>query len=101
MSTRPEQSLLNGCKLSSMTTLHHTSRRSFLTAALGATAALPVLAQQQSISPNATPRDWSGQVPVRYPDPDIVAIDNRFRKYMVGNTVIHRLYTGTQWLLGA
>jgi len=86
-----------------MITRHHTSRRSFLTAALGATAALPTLAQQgsqQPVSPNATPRDWSGQIPVRYPDPDIVAIDRRFGRYVVGNTTIHRLYTGTLWSEG-
>src|SRR5580700_2072632 len=74
-------------------------RRSFLTTALGA-AALPALAQAPPISPNATPRDWSGQQPVQYPDPDIVALDNRFRKYMVGNTTIKRLYTGTLWAEG-
>ena len=80
-------------------------RRSFLTAALGAAAAIPALAQapQQPISPNATPRDWSNTqnaTPVQYPDPDIVALDNRFRRYMVGNTTIKRLYTGTLWSEG-
>ena len=82
-----------------MITHHHSSRRSFLTAALGATAALPALAQQP-ISPNPTARDWSGQTPVRYPDPDIVTVDRRFGRYVVGNTAIHRLYTGTLWAEG-
>src|SRR5436190_21510425 len=76
-------------------------RRSFLAAALGGAA----LGQAQTqapppISPTATPRDWSGQQPVQYPDPDIVALDNRFRRYMVGNTVIKRLHTGTLWAEG-
>ena len=77
-------------------------RRSFLTAALAAAGAAPLLAQapQQPISPNATPRDWSGAQPVQYPDPDIVALDNRFRRYIVGNTTIKRLYTGTLWSEG-
>src|ERR1700680_4597505 len=79
------------------------ARRSFL-AALGSAAILPAAAQapqaQQPISPDATPRDWSGQQPVRYPDPDIVALDNRFRRYIVGNTVIRRLHTGTLWAEG-
>src|SRR5579862_5445739 len=77
-------------------------RRSFLTAAVGA-AALKAAAQtpaSQPISPNATPRDWSNQVPVRYPEPDVVALDNRFRRYMVGNTVIKKLHTGTLWAEG-
>ncbi len=73
-------------------------RRTFLTAAFGAAAAIPSLAQQ--VSPTATPRDWSGQVPVQYPDPDIIALDNRFRKYIIGNTVMKRRYTGTLWAEG-
>jgi gluconolactonase len=64
-------------------------RRSFLTAA----AAVPaVLAQTQ--------RDWSGQQPVRYSDPDVVALDKRFAKYMVGNAAIERLWTGARWAEG-
>ncbi len=61
-------------------------------------AALP--AAGQSNSNGAVQRDWSGQQPVQYPDPDIVAVDNRFRKYIVGNTPIRRLYTGTLWSEG-
>src|SRR5579862_2953583 len=79
-------------------------RRSFLRGALGATlggvALAPALAQQQKISGVPTPRNWSGDQLVRYPDPDVVALDNRFRKYVVGNTVIQRLYTGTLWAEG-
>ncbi len=80
------------------------NRRSFLTAAAGGAAALPVLAQTSEsrapVAPNATLRDWSGQQPVQYPDPDVIALDNRFRRYMVGNTVIKRLYNGTLWAEG-
>ena len=80
------------------------SRRAFLLSTLGTTAASSLLAQapapQRSFDPNPTTRDWSGQIPVRYPDPDIIALDNRFRRYMIGNTVIHRVYTGTQWAEG-
>ena len=68
-----------------------------MTSLAGATA----LAQAPpTISPNPTQRDWSGQQPVQYPDPDIIALDNRFRKYIVGNTTIKRLYTGTLWSEG-
>ena len=63
-------------------------RRAFLAAALGGAAAA-----QQS-------RDWSGQHPLQYPDPDVVALDPRFRKYIVGSTPIRRLYTGTLWAEG-
>jgi gluconolactonase len=59
-----------------------------MAAALGSVAA----AQQT--------RDWSGQHPIQYPDPDVVALDPRFRKYMVANTPIRRLYTGTLWSEG-
>jgi len=75
-------------------------RRNFLTIALGATAALSARAQQPAAGTAATPRDWSGQTPVRYPDPDVVAVDSRFRKYVIGNTTIKRVYTGTLWAEG-
>jgi len=81
------------------------TRRTFLASAIGA-AAVPTLgtlvtnAQAQQVSSTPTPRDWSGQMPVQYPDPDIVALDDSFRKYIVNNTVIHRHYTGTQWAEG-
>src|SRR5271170_5746121 len=75
-------------------------RRSFLLAALGGVALAPAAAQQQAISGVPTPRSWSPDQPVQYPDPDVVALDNRFRRYIVGNTVIQRLYTGTLWAEG-
>lgn len=71
------------------------NRRSFLAAA----AVSPLFAQQTAISPTPAPRDWSGDRPLQYPDPDILAIDNRFRRYMV-NSQIQRLYTGTLWSEG-
>jgi len=74
-------------------------RRTFLTAALGAAASIPAWAQQPA-SGTPVPRDWSGQMPVHYPDPDIVAVDNRFRRYMIGNTTIRRIHTGTLWAEG-
>lgn len=69
-----------------------TSRRSFLTsslAAAGSALGLPAFA-----------RDWSGQNPVRYPDPDIVVIEGAFQKYKLGNTPIQRLHTGALWAEG-
>ena len=59
-----------------------------MTAALAA----PAIAQTQ--------RDWSGKEPIRYPDPDIVTLDKRFKKYAIGNTPIRRLYTGALWAEG-
>jgi gluconolactonase len=70
-----------------------------LTAALGASAAISMRAPQPPAGAPA-PRDWSGQTPVRYPDPDVVAMDNRFRKYVIGNTTIKRVYSGTLWAEG-
>jgi len=78
-------------------------RRAFLTAALGAAASVRGAAQvpaPQQISPVPTPRDWSRLEPVPYPDPDIVALDPRFRRYIVFNTAIKRLHIGTQWAEG-
>jgi gluconolactonase len=40
-----------------------------------------------------------GAPPIRYPDPDIIVLDKRF-KAKLGNTPIQRLYTGTLWAEG-
>src|SRR5689334_16858381 len=77
---------------------HAPDRRAFLAAALGSAAALAQAPQQ--INPVPSPRDWSAQNPVQYPDPDVVALDNRFRRYIIGNTVIRRLHFGTLWAEG-
>ncbi len=58
-------------------------RRSFLAAAAGAIG-LAAVAQARDYGPGAEP--------VRYPDPDIVTLDPRFKKYALGNTPIQRLY---------
>jgi len=79
-------------------------RRAFLAAAVGVAAtSLRAAAQapaQAPISPVATPRDWSGQTPMAYPDPDIVALDPRFRRYVIFNNAIKRLHVGTGWAEG-
>jgi gluconolactonase len=75
------------------------TRRAFLGTALGVGAALPVFAQHQFPLPPYQPRDWSGD-PVGYPDPDVIALDDRFRRYILFNTPIQRLYVGTLWAEG-
>jgi len=72
--------------------MFHPSRRSFLLSSLAAAASARAVAQST--------RAWSGDQLVRYPDPDVVALDNRFRKYMVFNSAIQRLFTGTLWAEG-
>jgi gluconolactonase len=64
------------------------SRRSLLAA--GAAAALCRPAAGRDYGPQAPP--------VRYPDPDIVVLDDRFAKYKLGNTPIQRLYHSQQML---
>ena len=66
-----------------------TSRRNFLALA----AAVPAIAQQPT-------RDWTNHEPTRYPDPDVVAVEPAFSKYMLFNAVIYRHYTGTKWAEG-
>ncbi|MEN3942170.1 SMP-30/gluconolactonase/LRE family protein [Prosthecobacter sp. SYSU 5D2] len=65
-----------------------TSRRTFLTS-LAASAATSAFA-----------RDWSGQTPERYPDPDVIALEPAFSKYIQGNSPIRRLHTGMLWAEG-
>src|SRR5262245_20206565 len=78
------------------------NRRRFLVgAATGAASALlQARAQQPQVSSTPSQRDYSRQDPVQYPDPDVVALDDRFRRYVVGNTVIRRLHFGTLWAEG-
>src|SRR5881394_103387 len=80
-------------------TANNLNRRSFLGAAIGIAAFHP---QQTAPPVSSTPssRDFSRQDPIQYPDPDIVALDNRFRRYIVSNTVIRRLHFGTLWAEG-
>ncbi len=47
-----------------------------------------------------TARDWSGKSPLRYPDPDVIAIDKQFLKYRITSAVIERVYTGLRWAEG-
>ena len=66
------------------------ARRSFLQRAAG-------LAAVTAMAPAAFARNFGPSTePQRYPDPDIIALDKRF-KYKLGNTPIQRLYTGTLW----
>lgn len=78
------------------------SRRALLLS--GAAAATTTLAPGKAFGQGAagqTPRDFgSGAPPVRYPDPDIIALDPRFNKYKLGNTPIQRLHTGLLWAEG-
>jgi len=78
-------------------------RRNFLSTALGAAAVGSVASAafaQEKVNTVPAPRDWSGVTPSRYPDPDVVSLDPRFDKYIVGNTPMQRLFTGTFWSEG-
>ena len=77
-------------ELTSIPATGQMNRRSFLTAAAATAATASVFA-----------RDWSGAEPVRYPDPDLVALDPRFEKYKLPNAPIQRLWTGGLWVEGA
>ncbi|TWT01984.1 SMP-30/gluconolactonase/LRE family protein [Reyranella sp. CPCC 100927] len=68
-------------------------RRGFL-------AAASALAAATAMAPQAFARNFGPDAPpVRYPEPDVVPLDKRF-KYKLGNTPIMRLYTGTMWAEG-
>lgn len=68
-------------------------RRRFMgwAATVAATTAMAKDAFARSFAPDAEP--------VRYPEPDVVVLDKRFR-YKLGNTPIMRLYRGTLWAEG-
>ena len=72
----------------------HFDRRTLLKGA-AAFAAAGVAASQ------ASARDYGpGVEPTRYPDPDILVLDEKRFKAKVGNTTIKRLYTGCLWAEG-
>jgi gluconolactonase len=67
------------------------NRRTFLSAAAtAATAAVGVNAFGRDYGPHAAP--------TRYPDTDIVVLDDRFKKYKIGNSSIQRLYHSNKML---
>lgn len=69
-------------------------RRSFLAAGAAAawTTATITTTKARDFGPYAEP--------VRYPDPDIIALDPRFNKYKLGNTPIQRVAQGFLWAEG-
>ncbi len=75
---------------------NHSNRRAFLSTLIGAAAA----AHAQNVNSVPAPRDWSGNTPLQYPEPDVVALDRRFEPYIVTNTPMQRLFTGTFWAEG-
>jgi gluconolactonase len=75
-------------------------RRKFLATSFATTLGGLAAAQQQKVSPTPAPRNWANPAPVQYPDPDIIALDPRFQKYIVTNTVIQRHYFGAFWSEG-
>src|SRR5688572_31568802 len=79
--------------LNSASIPHHSklARRSFLSVA-AATLTSAALGAPRDYGPNAGP--------VRYPDPDVIALDKRFDKYKLFNAPIQRLHTGTLWAEG-
>lgn len=66
-------------------------RRQFLTSASSALLAASAL-NARDFGPHAQPAG--------YPDPDLVALDTSFGKYLIGNTPIKRLHTGCLWAEG-
>lgn len=67
----------------------NTSRRTFLTSFAVSAATTTLLS-----------RDWSGQTPERYPDPDVIVLEPEFGKLIQGNSPIRRLHTGMLWAEG-
>ena len=67
----------------------HQTRRAFLATAVA------------SVASTALAREYGPHAqPVRYPEPDVIVLDNRFAKYKLGNSPILRLHTGTLWAEG-
>ncbi len=74
------------------TSPHRFSRRAFLATATMAGMGCSAIAKK------GTPRDWTGKSPTRYPEPDVVVLDDRFAKYKIGNSPIQRIYHSPKML---
>src|SRR3569833_1240636 len=75
----------------------------------GSAAVIPVLAHAAEKPMTGTwpsvisnpPRDFGPHAaPLMNPDPDVIAVDPSFRSLLVGQAMIHRLYTGQEWAEG-
>ncbi|HEX4810510.1 MAG TPA: SMP-30/gluconolactonase/LRE family protein [Bryobacteraceae bacterium] len=71
------------------------SRRRWLSTLAAGAGALAI-----SKGSGQTARDWSGKEPIRYPDPDVIALDSRFKKYSINSANIQRVATGMRWAEG-
>jgi gluconolactonase len=72
----------NACRSS-----NNLARRTFLSLSA---MAMSVKAMARDFGPHAPP--------VRYPEPDVVVLDPRFKKYKLGNSPIQRLYHSSEML---
>lgn len=76
----------------------HLSRRDFLGGTMTAVATTALLTS--GAHADAATREWSASQPIRYPDPDIISLDPRFDRYLIGNTTIQRIHVGNLWAEG-
>ena len=49
---------------------------------------------------SANPSRWESSAPIRYPDPNIVVLDPRFRHLVVAMAAIERIATGFRFTEG-
>src|SRR5262245_28296942 len=75
------------------------NRRDFMGGASGA-AATAIAGTALAADKFARDRDWTGRVPVSYPDPGVEVLDKRFAPYKLGNASIERLAVGFRWTEG-
>ena len=85
------QPLITGAGKHSASQPTSRGRRAFLAATIAATATAAMgRAHGRDYGPDAPP--------VRYPEPDVVVLDDRFSKYKLGNSPIQRLYHSKEML---
>jgi gluconolactonase len=82
-------------------------RRGFLASSAAGLAAVAwagvgtsISAEQDSGGPAVNRNYGPGAEPVRYPEPDVIALDPRFAKIKLATSPIRRLHTGMLWAEG-
>ena len=75
------------------------ARRTFLATAATAAATAAALGQEGKPTTARIPRAYGPDAPpVRYPEPDVLVLDPRFKAYKLGNSPILRLFHSKQML---
>jgi gluconolactonase len=99
MTSKHDQEFVEPAETAENETPSGLGRRQFLSASAGLAAATAMAPAAFGQTQNR--QFGPGAPPIHYVDADIIVVDDRFKKYRIGNTTIQRLHSGTSlWAEG-